>query len=66
MSTESCINTDSSTNRRKALYRKKLNLLIFIKDTLERRIASLNASISTLQQQIDRLDEVNSDLNSSN
>ena len=44
-----------STNEKKSFYQnKKLEMLNFIKDSLERKIASVTASIEVLENQIKR------------
>ena len=49
-----CDGSISSEKRRLFFHKKKLEMLRFFKDSLERRISSVNASISTLEAQIDR------------
>tara|TARA_Y100001968_G_C19300510_1_gene688812 strand:- start:64 stop:252 length:189 start_codon:yes stop_codon:yes gene_type:complete len=44
----------NSEQRRLAFHKKKLEMLRFFKDSLERRISAVNASISTLESQIER------------
>ena len=51
-----------STKDKKSFYQnKKLEMLNYIKDSLERKIASVNASIEVLEKQInrDKKEEVN-------
>ena len=44
-----------SSKEKKSLYQhKKLEILNYIKDSLERKIASVNASIDVLESQINR------------
>ena len=44
-----------SSKEKKSLYQhKKLEILNYIKDSLERKIASVNASIDVLESQISR------------
>ena len=44
-----------SSKEKKSFYQiKKLEMLNYIKDSLERKIASVNASIEVLQNQINR------------
>ena len=44
-----------STKEKKSFYQqKKLEMLNYIKDSLERKIASVNASIEVLESQISR------------
>ena len=48
-----------SSNEKKSLYQhKKLEMLNYIKDSLERKIASVTASIEVLESQINRDKEV--------
>ena len=48
-----------STKEKKSLYQhKKLEMLNYIKDSLERKIASVTASIEVLESQISRDKEV--------
>ena len=42
----------STVERRSRFQRKKLDVLIYIKDSLERRLAAVNASICKLEEQI--------------
>tara|TARA_Y100001968_G_C19362919_1_gene720805 strand:- start:302 stop:460 length:159 start_codon:yes stop_codon:yes gene_type:complete len=42
------------SERKRKFQKRRLNLLILIRDGLERRLAGLNASIDTLNQQIER------------
>ncbi len=49
-----CINQDMMAKRRLNFKQRKLELLKLYKDSLERRIAAMNASIDVLQSQIDR------------
>ena len=41
---------------RSRIYKRKLSVLSFIKDSLERRISAVDAAIDTLNKQIDRED----------
>ena len=53
-----------SSKEKKAFYQnKKLDMLNFIKDSLERKIASVTASIDVLQQQIKRDNDFSNDTN---
>ncbi len=54
MKTTFCNKDLSYSQRRQMLYKRKHSFLLFIRDTLERRIASVNASITTLEAQIKR------------
>ena len=48
-----------SSKEKKSFYQhKKLEMLIYIKDSLERKIASVTASIEVLERQISRDKEV--------
>tara|TARA_Y100001978_G_scaffold156926_1_gene142453 strand:- start:1577 stop:1750 length:174 start_codon:yes stop_codon:yes gene_type:complete len=49
----------SSKESKKFFQLKKLEMLQNIKDSLERKTASINASIEVLERQIDRDKEVN-------
>ena len=42
------------TERKQRFQKKRLNLLVFIREGLERRLAAVNASIDTLKEQIER------------
>ena len=54
MISESCM-TDSNANKRRLYFnRKKLEMLTIYRDSIERRLSALNASIDTLSQQIKR------------
>ena len=44
----------SSTEKKSFYQHKKLEMLNYIKDSLERKIASVNASIDVLESQISR------------
>ena len=50
--------TKSSKESKKFFQLKKLEMLQNIKDSLERKTASINASIEVLERQIDRDKEV--------
>ena len=41
------------TERKQRFQKKRLNLLVFIREGLERRLAAVNASIDTLKEQIE-------------
>ncbi len=51
---KSCNSTMEYSERKKEFQKRRLNLLIFIRDGIERRLAGINASIDTLNQQIER------------
>jgi len=54
MRDDSCYST-SFSNQRKARYQnRKLEMLKLFRDSLERRLSAINASISTLERQIER------------
>ena len=48
----------SSTEKKRFYQHKKLEMLNYIKDSLERKIASVTASIEVLESQISRDNEV--------
>ncbi len=43
-----------STERKKQFQTRKLKMLCFIRDGIERRLSAINASIDTLNEQIQR------------
>ena len=49
-----CYNFKNSKEKKSFYQHKKLEMLNFIKDSLERKIASVSASIQVLENQIDR------------
>ena len=51
------VNTSEYKGRRVRFNQRKLEMLKYFKDSLERRIASVNASIEVLETQINR-DEI--------
>ncbi len=51
---EFCSNYDTADKRRHKFHQRKLEMLKFYRDSIERRLASLNASIDTLETQINR------------
>ena len=51
---EFCSANDSAKKRRYSFNKRKLEVLNFYRDSLERRIAAVSASMETLQQQINR------------
>jgi len=52
--TDMCTSNSSAQQRRKYFHNRKLEILTMYRDSLERRIAALSASISTLEKQISR------------
>ena len=52
-------NFQSSKEKKNFYQQKKLEMLNYIKDSLERKIASVNASIEVLESQINRDNESN-------
>lgn len=50
----------SPSQRRNSFHKRKLEVLSIYRDSLERRIAAINASIQTLEDQINR-DSMQSD-----
>ena len=59
--TDFCSSNDSADKRKRNYRNKKLEVLNLYRDSLERRIAAISASIEVLEQQINRDD--NSELN---
>ena len=49
-----CFNFKSSEEKKSYFQNKKLEMLNYIKDSLERKIASVSASIEVLENQIKR------------
>ena len=49
-----CSSNDTAHKRKRNYQNRKLELLKLYRDSLERRIASINASIEVLEKQIDR------------
>ena len=47
-----CGSSTNSQERRRRYQSRKLEILNYIKDSLERRLAATNASISTLEKQM--------------
>ena len=60
--TDFCSSNDTATKRRKNYNNKKLEVMKFYRDSLERRIAAINASIDTLDHQINRDEEISTDI----
>ncbi len=52
--TDSCDFPKSTSSRRIRYQMRKLNMMKFYRDSLERRLSAMNASISTLESQIER------------
>ena len=55
--TEICNSNVSPKKRRQYVHKRKLEMMTFYRDSLERRISALNASIKTLEEQIIRDDD---------
>ncbi len=49
-----CTSNDTALKRKQNYQNKKLQILNLYKDSLERRIAAISASIEVLEHQIDR------------
>ena len=54
---EFCGSNVSPMKRRQYVHKRKLEMMTFYRDALERRISALNASIQTLEEQIARDEE---------
>ncbi len=54
ISSEYCNPRNSIDNRRNIFQKRRLEMLKFIRDSYERKLSSINASISTLENQIER------------
>ena len=54
MDPETCDNTPNLSNRKSRYQKRKLEFLNYIRDSLERRLAAIDASITTLEKQIAR------------
>tara|TARA_Y100001968_G_scaffold311618_1_gene333902 strand:+ start:1299 stop:1481 length:183 start_codon:yes stop_codon:yes gene_type:complete len=52
--TDFCTQTNNREKRREIYQRRKLNWLRLFRDGLERRLAAVNATIITLENQIER------------
>ncbi len=61
LTSEICSSIDTAKKRRYFFNKKKLEALQFYRDSLERRIAAINASIDTIQLQLKRDVEVQTD-----
>ncbi len=57
----SCSSKMDYTERKNVFRLRKLEMLRFIQDKLERRMAALSASIETLEKQIERDSKQNKD-----
>ena len=51
---EKCTDEINRKQRKERFQQRKLELLILFRDSLERRISATNATISTLEKQIER------------
>tara|TARA_B100000700_G_scaffold277373_1_gene324677 strand:+ start:721 stop:906 length:186 start_codon:yes stop_codon:yes gene_type:complete len=51
---EKCTDEINRKQRKEMFQKRKLELLILFRDSLERRISATNATISTLEKQIER------------
>ncbi len=49
-----CLSNEDAHKRRYYFQTRKLEMLKYFRDSLERRIASVNAAITTLETQIER------------
>ena len=49
-----CTSANSPEKRRTYFHKRKLEMLTMYRDSLERRISAISASIKTLEEQIDR------------
>ena len=49
-----CVTDDNGASGMRRHQERKMRMLTFWRDGLERQLAAINASISTLQQQIER------------
>ena len=57
-----CGGSNTSKQERKVYFQqKRLEVLSYYRDSLERRMAAIDASIDTLKMQIDRDTEINKD-----
>ena len=54
INSEFCSNSDFVSKRRINFHQRKLEMLKFYRDSLDRRIASISASIKVLEEQIER------------
>ncbi len=53
-----CNSSQSSEERRINFHKRKLQMLRLFRDSLERRMSSVNAAINTLETQIERDSQV--------
>ena len=53
-----CSSSQAAQKRRHYFHKRKLEVLSFYKDSLERRIAAISASINVLEEQIARDKEI--------
>ena len=58
--TDFCFKTTTREKRRQIFQERKLEILSLLRDGLERKLAAVNASINTLENQISR--DVTSDV----
>ncbi len=56
--TDFCVSNEGETKRRQYIHKRKLEMMTFYRDSLERRISAINASIKTLEDQINRDNEL--------
>ncbi len=49
-----CTSASSAEKRRTYFHKRKLEMLTMYRDSLERRISAISATIKTLKEQIDR------------
>ncbi len=54
MISEFCRDSLINKKRRQKFHQRKLELLYVFRDSLERRLSGINASINTLEEQINR------------
>ncbi len=60
---ENFIDLNDFAEKRKRYQIRKLHMLTLYRDSMERRVAALNASIGTLEEQINRADQSDNKLN---
>ncbi len=58
----SCYEQEVSSNYRSRYQKRRLRFLNHIRDAMERRMAALDASIKTLEAQIEREDNIENNL----
>ena len=61
MNSKSCLNSVTPEKRREMFQKRKLELLVLFRDSLERRLAAVNASIDTLKSQMESTITVTND-----